>query len=291
MSTTPASPVTVLGLGAMGTALAAAFLTNGHPTTVWNRSPAKADPLVAQGAVRADDVAAAVTAGELVVVCLLDHASVHEVLDPVAADLAGRTLVNLTNGTPAQAREAAAWSAAHGIAYLDGGIMAVPPGIGTEQAFVLYSGAREAFDAHRPVLERLGAAHFTGTDPGLAALYDIALLSGMYGLFSGVVHALALVDTEKVPAERFAPMLSAWIAAMAGSIPHFAHEISTGDYTRGVVSSIGMQAAAFGNLIATAEEQGVRPVLFTALRELMERRVADGHGAENLTGIAELLRK
>lgn len=37
-----ASPVTVLGLGAMGTALATAFLTNGHPTTVWNRTRTRA---------------------------------------------------------------------------------------------------------------------------------------------------------------------------------------------------------------------------------------------------------
>ncbi|MEU7132462.1 NAD(P)-binding domain-containing protein [Streptomyces sp. NPDC046261] len=291
MSNTSASPVTVLGLGAMGTALATAFLANGHPTTVWNRTAAKADPLLALGAVRAEDVAAAASAGELVVVCLLDHDSVHATLGPVAPALAGRTLVNLTNGTPAQARESARWAAAHGITYLDGGIMAVPPGIGTEQAFVLYSGAREAFDAHRPVLERLGAATFVGTDAGLAALYDIALLSGMYGMFSGVIHALALVGTEQVPAADFAPMLSAWIAAMAEGIPHAAQQIGTGDYTQGVVSNIGMQAAAFGNLITTAEEQGIRPDLFTALRALMERRVADGHGAEDLAGIAELLKK
>ncbi len=44
------SPVTVIGLGPMGQALAGAFLKNGHPTTVWNRSAGKAEALVAQGA-------------------------------------------------------------------------------------------------------------------------------------------------------------------------------------------------------------------------------------------------
>ncbi|AVZ74581.1 hypothetical protein SLUN_22845 [Streptomyces lunaelactis] len=47
------SPVSVVGLGIMGTALAAAFLKAGHPTTVWNRSAAKTGPLVAQGALPA----------------------------------------------------------------------------------------------------------------------------------------------------------------------------------------------------------------------------------------------
>ncbi|MFC7722700.1 NAD(P)-binding domain-containing protein [Nonomuraea recticatena] len=38
------TPVTVLGLGSMGTALAEAFIEAGHPTTVWNRTASKAAP-------------------------------------------------------------------------------------------------------------------------------------------------------------------------------------------------------------------------------------------------------
>ncbi|RLU96810.1 6-phosphogluconate dehydrogenase [Streptomyces griseocarneus] len=296
MPVSPASPlspapVSVLGLGAMGKALATAFLTGGLPTTVWNRTPGKAEPLLALGATAAGDVTAAVTASELVVVCLLDYDSVHETLDPVAAKLAGRTLVNLTNGTPEQAREMAAWADAHGIVYVDGGIMAIPPGIGTEQAFLLYSGSREAFDACTPALELLGAPRFVGTDPGLAALQDIALLSGMYGMFAGVFHALALVGTERIPAEEFAPVLQQWITGMATAIPHYAQQIESGDYTTGVVSNIAMQAAAFPNLLSTAESQGLSPELLAPLQQLLSRRVAEGHGHEDVTGIVELLRK
>lgn len=43
------SPVTVIGLGPMGQALAGAFLMNGHPTTLWNRTAEKADYLISQG--------------------------------------------------------------------------------------------------------------------------------------------------------------------------------------------------------------------------------------------------
>lgn len=43
-------PVTVVGLGAMGSALAAAVLRAGHPTTVWNRSAEKAQALADAGA-------------------------------------------------------------------------------------------------------------------------------------------------------------------------------------------------------------------------------------------------
>ncbi|MDV5142759.1 NAD(P)-binding domain-containing protein [Streptomyces sp. SBC-4] len=56
-------PVTVIGLGEMGFTLASAFLAGGHPTTVWNRTPERADALVAKGARRAATVREAVAAG------------------------------------------------------------------------------------------------------------------------------------------------------------------------------------------------------------------------------------
>ncbi|MFD0493920.1 NAD(P)-binding domain-containing protein [Streptomyces rhizosphaericus] len=76
------SPVTVLGLGDMGTALARALLRAGHRTTVWNRTAAKAEALAAEGALTAATVGEAVAASPLVVVCLLDYDSVRQVLAP-----------------------------------------------------------------------------------------------------------------------------------------------------------------------------------------------------------------
>ena len=124
--------------------------------TVWNRTPARAVDLSARGAEAASAISGAVTANQLIVACLLDHASVHETLDPVVAELRGRTLVNLTTTTPNEARELAAWAAGHGVDYLDGAIMATPNMIGAPEASILYSGLREVFDAVGPVIDRWG---------------------------------------------------------------------------------------------------------------------------------------
>jgi 3-hydroxyisobutyrate dehydrogenase-like beta-hydroxyacid dehydrogenase len=280
---------TVLGLGAMGGALAGALLAAGRPTTVWNRSPDKAAPLVDRGAVRASTVTDAVQASRLVVVCLLDDRSVYETLEPASAALAGRVLVNLTNGTPRQARELATWAAARDVEFVDGGIMAVPPMVGTPEAFVLYSGSQTAFDAHRDALDAFGDAIFVGSDPGAAALQDIALLSGMYGMMSGFLHAFALVRSAGVEATAFAPMLQRWLAGMDGLVEREARRIDTGDYATGVVSNLAMQAAGYANLVTAAEEQGVSPELITPLRSLFDRRVAAGHGHEDVTGVIDLL--
>jgi 3-hydroxyisobutyrate dehydrogenase-like beta-hydroxyacid dehydrogenase len=119
--------VTVLGMGLMGRALAEQFLKDGRPTTVWNRSTGKADGLVARGARPARTVVEAVERSALIVVCVSTYGVVRELLDPLGDALADRTLVNLTTGTPRQAREMAAWAKERGVDYLDGAIMAIPP--------------------------------------------------------------------------------------------------------------------------------------------------------------------
>jgi 3-hydroxyisobutyrate dehydrogenase-like beta-hydroxyacid dehydrogenase len=283
------SAVTVLGLGAMGTALADALLAAGHPTTVWNRTPAKTAALVEKGAVAAATPAEAIAASRLIVICLLDYDSVSEVLQAAPDAPAGRVLVNLTSGTPAQARELAQWAATTSVDYVDGGIMAVPPMIGTPAAFVLYSGSRSAFDTYRPVLDVFGASSYVGADAGAAALQDIALLSAMYGQMMGVLHAFALVRSAGVEATSFAPLLEQWLTSMGGFTAAAARQIDAGDYGGEVVSSLGMQAAAFEHLLHAATEQGVSPELIAPLQPLMQRRVADGHGAENVAGLVELL--
>ncbi|MER6145262.1 NAD(P)-binding domain-containing protein [Streptomyces sparsogenes] len=284
------TPVTVLGLGDMGTALARALLKAGHRTTVWNRTAAKADALVAEGALRAETVAEAVAASPLVVVCLLDYDSVRQTLDPVAGTLSGTAVANLTSGTPRQAREMAAWAAERGADYLDGGIMAVPPMIATPAAFVLYSGSRSVFETHRAALDALAQSHYLGEDAALAPLQDIALLSGMYGMFSGILHAFALTGSEGIKAADFAPMLQRWLNSMSGAVAGFAAQIDSGEHDRGVVSNLAMQAAAYHHLLEAAEEQGVSPELLAPLGPLMARRVADGHGHEDLSGLVHLLR-
>lgn len=281
--------ISVLGLGAMGTALSSAFLAGGYTVAVWNRTPGKAGPLVAQGAAEAATVVEAVKASRFSVICLLTYDTVREALGPAAGALAGRTLVNLTNGTPAQARDMAEWAASHGADYLDGGIMAVPPMIGGPDSLILYSGSQRVFDENRHVLECLGTAQYFGTDAGLAALHDLALLTGMYGLFAGVIHATALVRTEKIAARSFMPLLARWLDAMMAGLPEFAEQVDSGDHTSNVVSNLAMQAAGYQNLIQASEEQGVGAEMIAPLGGLLKRAVALGYGKADLSSLVELI--
>ncbi|MGW8669208.1 NAD(P)-dependent oxidoreductase [Streptomyces niveus] len=292
MTTKPSLPtvsVSIVGLGNLGRALAGAFLDQGYRTTVWNRSPAKADDLVARGAHRAATVAEALAAGELVIVCVLDYDTVSRLLTPDADALRGRTLLNLTSGTPEPARELAAWVTGQGADYLDGAVYAVPQTIGTADAFVLYSGSSAVFETYREQLDLLGAPTFVGTGPGLASLYDVALLSGMYGMFAGFFQSVAVADSAQIKATDITALLVPWLNGAAAALPGFAAEIDSGDYTT-ETSNLDINTVGLANMLTATKAQGIGVDLLTPLQTLFERQIAQGHGSLSLSRAIESLR-
>jgi 3-hydroxyisobutyrate dehydrogenase-like beta-hydroxyacid dehydrogenase len=206
-------------------------------------------------------------------------------------DLADRDLVNLTTSTPAQARARAEWARERGARYLDGGIMAVPPMIGVPESggYVFYSGSPQLFERHRETLVVPAGTVYVGHDAGFAALYDMALLSAMYGMFAGAAHAFALIRKEDIDPASLAPLLADWLVAMAPAVHRTAEQLRTGDYTQGVVSNLAMQVAGTPAFVSAAEQQGVSPELLSPYFALMRRRLAEGSGEEDLTGVIDLL--
>ncbi|MEU4251852.1 NAD(P)-binding domain-containing protein [Amycolatopsis sp. NPDC026612] len=276
--------VGVLGLGRMGAALAGALLGAGHDVSVWNRSPLKAGPLLDRGARLAATPSEAASA-DVVLSCL----STYDTQQPLLEVASPKVLVNLTSGTPEQARGVAKWAASEGVGYVDGVIMAVPQGIGTPAARILYSGSEPTFTAQRDVLAVLGTPVFLGEDAGLAALYDLALLGMMWSTMAGYLHALALVGTEGVTPEQVGPLASAWHAAVGGFLPGIGAQVAAGDYTTDV-SSLDINAAGLGLLVETSRAQGIGTAVPAVLRELFDRAVAAGHGSHAIASVIEEIR-
>ncbi len=271
----------------MGSQLARTALGAGHPTLVWNRTAARVAPLVEEGVTALATPADALVAA-LIVVCLFDQASVHEVLDPVADRLAGRRLLNLTTTSPEGARELARWAAGHGAEYLDGGIMATPEMIATPQSAILYSGSAAVFEDHRTFLELWGSAEYFGDDAGMASLYDLALLSAMYVMFAGFVHGAAMVGAAGVPAKEFAARTAAWLPALMPAVAEYATVIDGGDYT-----VPGQQSLYFSDLtdiVNASRDQGISTEVVDMVQRLIHRQIDAGHGDEGFARIFESVR-
>lgn len=285
-------PVTVIGLGPMGLALAETLLRNGHPTTVWNRTPERADTLVAKGARRAGTAAEAISASPVTVICLKDYATMYAVLDSAGDALKGRALVNLNSGTPNEARAASSWAAGRGIAYLDGAIMVPPPLVGHPGAVFLYSGARHVVDEHRTTLASMGDPRYLGPEPSLAVLYNTALLDLMYATMNGFLHATALVGSANVPAVEFADLALNWFmpTVVNATLTEQAPALDKGDYP-GDAGTMEMNLHALDHIARTCEEQGIHADQPQLMKAIAEQAIAQGHGGKNYLAVHEVFKK
>ncbi|GAA2160038.1 NAD(P)-dependent oxidoreductase [Actinomadura napierensis] len=286
-------PVTVIGLGPMGATMARTFLANGHPTTVWNRTPSKAAALVEQGAALAATVSDALAAAELVVISQTDYTAMSDSIGD--ADVKDRVLVNLSSGSPDELRRAAVWAGERGADLLTGGVMVPPPGIGQPGAYVFYSGPEAVLDRHRETLAELGDAAFVGTDPGLAMLYYQAQLYLFWSTLTAYMHAVALLGSAGVSAQQFRPLASSLLESLTGDGPMDFLRILTEEIDAGVfpggANSLRMQAVGADHVVEAGREAGIDTAGPLALRDLFWRAVDAGHGGDGLAGVISVIRR
>ncbi|WP_157555377.1 NAD(P)-dependent oxidoreductase [Nocardia crassostreae] len=291
MRDTESTPVTVLGLGSMGRALAEAFLAAGHPTTVWNRTPAKAAPLVAAGARQAADIEQAVAASPVVVSVLTTFSATLQALGPASDALAGRTLITLNSGNPTGARAMADWAAARGARFLGGAIKDVPSAVGKPGTLLYFGGDRTVFDEYEPVLRILGGHTLhLGPEPDLAALYESAvgatLLPALLGFFEGA----AMLTARGIKAAEMVPYSVKWLQMIESLLPLLAEEIDTADYTR-LGSSVGVFYEGIANETAGGADAGVDLSWHEPMNDLLRRAMDAGYGDHSITALIELLRR
>lgn len=284
------APVTVIGLGPMGQAMVRAFLANGHPTTVWNRTASRADDLVAEGAFRAATVADAVATNELIILSLTDYQAMYDILGSTGDAIKGRVIVNLSSDTPNRTREAAAWLAERDAELVVGGIMVPAELVGKDAAYVFYSGSRTAFEAHQPTLRVIGRPDYRGEDHALAQLYYQAQLDIFLTSLSAFLHATALVGVAGVSAETFMPYATDLFDTMSSYLTDAAREIDEGRYP-GDLASVTMMGATADHIVGASTEAGIEIVLPSAVKAQYDRAIAAGHGADSWTSLIEVIKK
>ncbi|MFJ2276114.1 NAD(P)-dependent oxidoreductase [Streptomyces sp. NPDC087866] len=287
------SPVTVIGLGPMGRAMARTLLTAGHPVTVWNRTAGRADGVVADGATLAATPEEAVAASGLVILSLTDYRAMYDILGGATEALAGRTLVNLSSDTPDRTREAADWAAGQGAGFLAGGVMVPAPMVGTEAAFVYYSGPEKVMEHHRTVLAPLGTVRYLGGDPGLAQMMYQAQLTVFLTTLSALLHATAMLGSAGMKAVEALPELLS-SADSISDILRAGEErpggaLDAGEHP-GHLSTVTMMGATADHIVETSRALGLDPALPLAVRAHYRRAIADGHGGDNWTRIIDGIR-
>ncbi|WP_328403753.1 NAD(P)-dependent oxidoreductase [Nocardia sp. NBC_00403] len=285
------TPVTVIGLGSTGSALAEAFVRAGHPTTVWNRSPEKAASLVARGAMLHDRIGEAVAASPLIVSCLTTFAATLDVLRPADGALTGRTIVTRNSGTPNAAREFASWAAGLGADFLGGAIKNVPAAVGNPDTLLYFGSDRAIFDRQVDTLRVLGGdvVHL-GAEPDLAALYESAVGTTLLPALLGFLEEAAVLSARGYTAGSMVGYSTKWLQMIETLLPMLAAEIDARDYTR-LGSSVDLFYAAIGYDEELGVEAGVDMSWHAPMHELLRRAVAEGYGEQSITALIEVLKK
>jgi 3-hydroxyisobutyrate dehydrogenase-like beta-hydroxyacid dehydrogenase len=299
--TTEKGTVTVIGLGLMGSALARAFSTAGYQLTVWNRTPEKTVPFQGIAAI-ADAVHEACAASDAIVVSVLSYAVSNALLrtPDVERVVADKTLIQLTTGTPAEARDGEDWARRHDVAYLDGAITTYPRAIGRENTTIFFAGQADVFEEHRELLSVLGKPTFLDEAIGVAATLDLALLESAYAQSAALLHAAALCAAESVPLDVFFTHAAApkWLLelttrhAFDESAPIDAASAARAmerprTYPESVDATMITHTAAVGLILQASREAGIDTAFPQSLHDCYERDVARGHGRHDLPALYE----
>lgn len=317
--------ITSIGIGNMGAALASALL-KASPTapqlTIWNRTADRphVKALITSGAIFEPSLTAAIARSNTILICLLDYAAITTALAPLTSEdttdtttpgpLTGKTIINLTNGTPTQARAMENTLKNLGAtAYFDGGIMVTPQLVGTPASFVILSGgeSQAQFDGSgvSALLKPVGTVQYVGADAGAASLYDVAALTAMYGMFMGAFTGIALLrrgqlrkegegggDGGKVAAK--AAVDGVMVPVLTALVPYvslLAGQVDREDWMDDLGNPLAMQAAGMRNILQTCEEEGVDGTGVQFISQLMDRAVEEGFGAGGVAAIAKYLFK
>lgn len=187
---------------------ARSLLENGHRVMVWNRTSAKVEPLVREGAVLTPGTACAVGTSPIVIVGVADDTVTYRLPDTTgrAAVPDGKVLVQLSTGTPQEVRDAEAWAHARSNDDLDGAILAPPSQTGRPDTPIFQSGSKAAFRKSEPAPNRLaGNLIYTGEAVGSASAWDLATPSCMIGAKFGGAR---IGESEGLRAGSFGAMIA-----------------------------------------------------------------------------------
>lgn len=202
-----------IGLGQMGSAIAANLLRAGHEVAVWNRSADKGRPLVEAGAIWAQSPRAAATGRDFVFTMLADDAALQSVLDDEEGLIAGlgpdAVHVSMSTIAVATADRIAATHGARGQHFLCAPVFGRPAVAAAAKLFVVAAG--DAADVQRlnPVLAHISQRVFyLGGKPSAASLVKLCGNFMILAAVEALGEAMALAEKGGVARQQLLEVLT-----------------------------------------------------------------------------------
>ena len=281
-----------IGLGTMGSAMAANIVRAGFPLTTWNRTPGRASELADLGAASDDTPAAVAAASDIVVICVSDTPDVEAVLfgaDGVAAGAREGTLViDCSTIAPAGSWKFAERLDALGLAMVDAPVSGGSEGARNATLTVFVGGHERDVERARPVLTAIGRTitHVgpIGAGQAVKAVNQVILAGAYLGVAEGIVLAIkAGLDVNQVIEALGGGAAQSWVLANRSG------RMVDNDYPLGF--KLSLHRKDLGIALGLADQLGVSLPLAAMTAALESGLIAQGHGDEDMSALARAIRQ
>jgi len=281
--------ISVIGLGAMGSALARAQLNAGRSVTVWNRNLEKAAPLVKDGAIAAATASEAVAASPVTITCVKSHPQTIEIMRNAENALPGKTIIELSTGGAAEAEELAKTLEDAGAKWMVGIINAYPHMIGDEATVLTVVGTEEQWAAHGPIIKVLGGGSVhVGDRAGMLAALFAGLFTVRQGFMWDMIYGALACKKAGIPIQTFSDLIPISMGMMKPYYDYFAKTAPTSNYDD-PPATMRTYVAALEDVLASFEALGARDELPRLFVQMAQKGMSAGLDDKALTAIIDVL--
>lgn len=276
------TPVGFVGLGVMGQPMAVNLARAGVDLVVWNRTPARAEPVRAAGARVAATAAEVFARADVVFVMLADGPAIDAVLGGVADDLTGRVVVHMGTTSPEYSRGLEARVRARGGSYVEAPVSGSRLPAEAGRLVGMLAGNPGAVEAVRPLLAPMCAEAITCGPVPNALLMKLSVNLFLITMVTGLAEAVHFADRHGLDLRQFVSVLD------AGPMASF---VSRGKALKLVTRDFDVQASIadvlYNNrLVAEAARRaGVASPLLDACHALYGEALALGHGDADMAAV------
>jgi len=278
--------IAFLGMGHLGANFVKALLKRGEQVQVWNRTPAKALALEADGAKAYDDVTDAVRGAARIHLTLKDDESVNELLEQASAGfMPGAMIVDHTTTSAHGAVERTALWKSRGFTYLHAPVFMGPQNALESTGTMLVSGDQGVIAAVEPELKKmtglvLNFGEREGTAAGMKLVGNLFLIA----MTGGVADCLALARAVGIESANVSKLFEAWNPA--GAVVARLKKITSKTFDQ-PSWELNMARKDARLMIDGAGMGGMHLMAIPAIAEEMDRWIAMGHGNDDWTVIGK----
>lgn len=282
-----------IGIGLMGRPMVMRLLEAGFQVTVWGRSPAKLQDVIAAGAVLVDSPAEVARASDIIVLCVADTAAVQSVVhgeNGLANGLcAGKLVVDMTTADAAVTRRLAERLRSEtGAGWIDAPVSGGPAGAEAGKLAVMAGGDAAEFARSRSVVDHL-AGRYTLMGPVGAGqttkMINQVIVGGCKVVIAEAIQLAMNVGIDPLRLPEAFEGGRADSLLLRQSVPKMAGRdySAAGGHIRTMMKDLNM-------VMELARSTGT-PMPMTALSTEMHRiMMAHGHAEADTTSVIALLR-